>query len=417
MEQSNSTTNIDLSYQANELDQFLSSLKQEELNSPMSNEESPPSTPNPTSTPTSSPTQSIKSEKGSRKRSRTAIESSPDDDDGGQPSEKKARRRLQNRVAAQNSRLRKKQHVDELEGKNTVLQEENTRLNNTVQNLSSENEKLRQQLIDLHKQLNNKEEEVVVVSPMTQISSNVVEVSNSIDHFTPIESAALNRNYSPQMERGVVKKVHLTPRSAASFIQLTRMIRLSMRTMSTFLVTLLCLWGWKIYTTQPISQFSALLQLIYGKEQQEQHTDRDNSVNTFFESVIPTRTVDFYFRRKRKRRKKLRQIQTHNTKLYHFVPPILLLPPGTQPLLSLQPQDEKFSLMVNNYYVLQTMYSIALSNVTFYAFTILCTNNRIPSVLESTTPQNASQLKYKLEIDQYSLTVQNINHNPLLSVL
>jgi len=417
MEQSNSTTNIDLSYQANELDQFLSSLKQEELNSPMSNEESPPSTPNPTSTPTSSPTQSIKSEKGSRKRSRTAIESSPDDDDGGQPSEKKARRRLQNRVAAQNSRLRKKQHVEELEGKNTVLQEENTRLNNTVQNLSSENEKLHQQLIDLHKQLNNKEEEVVVVSPMTQISSNVVEVSNSIDHFTPIESAALNRNYSPQMERGVVKKVHLTPRSAASFIQLTRMIRLSMRTMSTFLVTLLCLSGWKIYTTQPISQFSALLQLIYGEEQQEQHTDRDNSVNTFFESVIPTRTVDFYFRRKRKRRKKLRQIQIRNTKLYHFVPPILLLPPGTQPLLSLQPQDEKFSLMVNNYYVLQTMYSIALSNVTFYAFTILCTNNRIPSVLESTTPQNASQLKYKLEIDQYSLTVQNINHNPLLSVL
>jgi len=90
MEQTNSTTNIDLSYQANELDQFLSSLKQEELNSPMSNEESPPSTPNPTSTPTSSPTQSMKSEKGSRKRSRTAIESSPDDDDGGQPSEKKS---------------------------------------------------------------------------------------------------------------------------------------------------------------------------------------------------------------------------------------------------------------------------------------------------------------------------------------
>jgi len=415
MEQTNSTTNIDLSYQANELDQFLSSLKQEELNSPMSNEESPPSTPNPTSSPTSSPIQSIKSEKGSRKRSHTAIESSPDDD-GGQPSEKKARRRLQNRVAAQNSRLRKKQHVDELEGKNTVLQEENNRLNSTVQNLSSENEKLRQQLIDLHKQLNNKEE--VVVSPTTQISPNVVEVSNSIDHFTLIESAALNRNYSPQMERGVVKKVHLTPRSTASFIQLTRLIRLSMRTMSTFLVTLLCFWGWKIYTTQPISQFSALLQLIYGEEQQ--HADRDNTVNTFFESVIPTRTVDFYFRRKRKRRKKLRdsyQIQPHNTKLYHFVPPILLLPPCTQQLLSLQPQDEKFSLMVNDYYVLQTMYSIALSNITFYAFTILCTNNRIPSVLESTTPQNTTQLKYKLEIDQYSLTVQNINHNPWLSVL
>jgi len=89
MEQTNSTTNIDLSYQANELDQFLSSLKQEELNSPMSNEESPPSTPNPTSSPTSSPIQSIKSEKGSRKRSHTAIESSPDDD-GGQPSEKKS---------------------------------------------------------------------------------------------------------------------------------------------------------------------------------------------------------------------------------------------------------------------------------------------------------------------------------------
>jgi len=328
---------------------------------------------------------------------------------------KKARRRLQNRVAAQNSRLRKKQHVDELEGKNTVLQEENNRLNSTVQNLSSENEKLRQQLIDLHKQLNNKEE--VVVSPTTQISPNVVEVSNSIDHFTLIESAALNRNFSPQMERGVVKKVHLTPRSATSFIQLTRLIRLSMRTISTFLMTLLCLWGWKIYTTQPISQFSALLQLIYGEEEQQQHTDRDNTVNTFFESVIPTRTVNFYFRRKRKRRKKLRQIQIHNTKLYHFVPPILLLPPCTQSLLSIQPQDEKFSLMVNNYYVLQIMYSIALSNITFYAFTILCTNHRIPSVLESTTPQNATQLKYKLEIDQYSLTVQNINHNPWLSVL
>jgi len=92
MEQTNSTTNnIDLSSQANDLDQFLSSLKQEELNSPMSNnEESPPSTPNPTSTPTSSPSQSIKSEKGSRKRSRTEIESSPDDNDGGQHSEKKS---------------------------------------------------------------------------------------------------------------------------------------------------------------------------------------------------------------------------------------------------------------------------------------------------------------------------------------
>jgi len=328
---------------------------------------------------------------------------------------KKARRRLQNRVAAQNSRLRKKQHVEELEGKNTVLQEENKRLNSTVQNLSSENEKLRQQLIDLHKQLNNKE---VVVSPTTQISPNVVEVSKPIDHFTLIESAALNRNYSPQMERGVVKKVHLTPRSTASFIQLTRLIRLTMRTMSTFLMTLWCLWGWKIYTTPQISQFSALLQLIYGEEEAEQqHADRDNTVNTFFESVIPTRTVDFYFRRKRKRRKKLQhiyQLWPNNTKLYRFVPPILSLPPCTQQLLSLQPQDEKFFLMVNNYYALQTVYSIALSNITFYAFTILCTNNRILSVLESTTPQHTTQLKYKLEIDQYSLAVQNINHNPLI---
>jgi len=310
MEQSNSifltpTTNINLpTYQNNEC---ITILNQEVLPASPINSSTPPSSPNISSA--SAP--SSPNEKPSRKRSRTEIEPSLSDDEEVH-TEKKARRRLQNRVAAQNSRLRKKQHIDELEGKNNVLLEENKLLNHTVQSLSSENEKLKQQLIDLHKQLAIKEDSV--------LKQNSPTVSTPIDHFTPIESAALNRIYSPQMERVMSKRVHLTPRSTTSFIQLMKILN---RTISIFLVTLWCLWDWKIYTTQQISQFSAQLQLIYGES-----VDRGN--NNFFEFVYPTRTVEFYFhQRKRKKRKKLQYSQLYNLELLNFIPPVLPLLPST----------------------------------------------------------------------------------------
>jgi len=289
---------------------------------------------------------SPKTEHLSRKRPRS--DSEPSDFQEEVHSDKKARRRLQNRVAAQNSRLRKKHHVEDLEGKNDLLLEENKRLTGTVQNLSNENDKLRQQLAELHKQLLSKD-----TSPTLSFSSS------PLNQFTPIESAALNR-FSPQMECGMVKKTaRLNARSISSLIHLIPILHQSIVTiMSTYLMTLWCLWGWKICIIQQTSQFLAQQQILISGEK----INRE-SVNNIFEFSIPTRMVNFYFRRhKRKRRKK----KFGQEKINIFNNLLLL---SSTHFLSLQYQKEQ---AVTTLALL--LFFVSLQNVASYAFTTNCTN-------------------------------------------
>jgi len=339
---------------------------------------------------TDSPSTYTKStKKTSRKRSRSETETTDEEPNN----EKKARRRLQNRVAAQNSRLRKKYHIETLEDKNNNLLEENKRLNNTVQDLSSENEKLKLQLIELHKQLAVKEEQTTPSSNLSNMSSPV-----SLGYYTPIESAALNR-HSLQMERGIVKtKSFLTQRSTTittSFIHLMRLFRQLLIIMSTSLATLWFLWGWKIYTTQQIFQFSALLQQIYCEK-----VDRENNVNNFLLTIIiPRRTVNFlHFRQKKRKRRKKKENKFSSSTIHYFnvLSSYNNKLQRTQSSLAIQ-QEEKILI------------SSAFNNVAFYVFI------NIIITLQSLFKTTIYPTGCKPVIDNYSLFWRNHNdHNLVL---